>query len=439
MSIELGADSVANFSSVASSSLCFTGQYVVGQSSDTLFIDLPQTTSGMAASGIMRHNADQTMDICLNFGAPGMTERPTSFEAIPGVMTMMAFHCSRDKEAVEKEANGIIKAPKDATLAFERNKRLGHGINIESTVDGNENPDYFISGRSIADDVRSIAVAGFNSVRLPVNFYKHCATQAPYTIDADFFKKVDGIIEACNNAQLPVVLDLHYYPNISFYGQDPEISYEDNLLRLESIWKQVAEHYQNVSDEMLYFDLMNEPTLDFGADNWNKEVSRLINIIRPINPGRTLLVMTPELGQNWTINYLDLPEEENNIIVEYHYYLPHLFTHQGLAFAMAENSYQIPWFGTPEEKAAVDGDLDYIANWSKTHNRPVNMGEFGVVNSADHESRVRWIGYLHEAAHQRGISSHLWSLRDNFGFRDNQTGVWDEDILNAIRPVFHNK
>lgn len=200
-----------------------------------------------------------------------------------------------------------------------------------------------------------------------------------------------------------------------------------------------AEHYRNVSDEMLYFDLMNEPTLEFGADNWNREVARLIEIIRPINPGRTLMVMTPELGQNWTINYLDLPEEENNLIIEYHYYLPHLFTHQGLAFAMAENSYQIPWFGTPEEKAAADSDLDYIANWSKQHNRPVNMGEFGVVGAADHESRVRWIGYMHEAAHKRGISSHIWSLRDNFGFRDNKSGVWDEDILNAIKPYFHER
>lgn len=439
MIIELGADSLANFSSEASSSLCFSGPYTVEVSSDTLLIDMPQTTSGMAASGIMRYNADQTMDICMNFGAPGMTERPTTFDATPGVLTMMSFHCQRDKEAAAQQANGVIKAPKDASLAFERNRRLGHGINIESTVDGNENPSYFTAGRSIADDVRSIAEAGFNSVRLPVNFYKHCSAVAPYYIDADFFAKVDGIIEACNKEQLPVVLDLHYYPNISFYGKDSLISDEDNLLRLESIWRQVAEHYQMVSDEMLYFDLMNEPTLEFGADNWNKEVVRLINIIRPINPGRTMLVMTPELGQNWTINYLDLPEEENNLIVEYHYYLPHLFTHQGLAFAMAENSYQIPWLGTPEEKAAVDNDLDYIASWSKSHNRPVNMGEFGVVNSADHESRVRWLSYVYEAAHQRGISSHQWSLRDNFGIRDNQTGVWDADILEAIRPTFHNK
>jgi len=434
--IELGDDSVATFTSEASSSLCFRGQYTLVQKSDTLLIDLPQTTSGMAASGIMRQNADQTLDICLNFGAPGMTERPTTFVAQPGVLTMMSFHCLRDKDAVTKEAVGEIRAPKDATLAFERNRRLGHGINIESTVDGNERPELF-AGHSIKDDARSIARAGFNSVRLPVNFYKHCSTESPYTIDEGFFKQVDDIIKACHEEQLPVVLDLHYYPNISFYGKDSLITAEDNLVRLESIWKQVAEHYQSISDEMLYFDLMNEPTLEFGADQWNKEVARLINIIRPLNPGRTLLVMTPELGQNWTINYLDLPVEDNNLIVEYHYYLPHLFTHQGLSFAMAEESMNIPWMGSDEEKSAVDKDFDYIAQWSKSHNRPVNMGEFGVVKTADHESRVRWLGYVHQAAHQRGISSHLWSLRDNFGIRDNQTSVWDEDILDAIRPTFH--
>lgn len=439
MSVELRTDGIASFSNEASSSLCFSGQYTIANSGDTLFIDLPQTTSGMAASGIMRQNKDYTLDLCFNFGAPGLTERPTTFEATPGVLTMMSFHCSRDKESVTNQAYGIIKAPKDATLAFERNRRLGHGINIESTVDGHERPEFFMSGYNITDDIRSIVEAGFNSVRLPVNFYKHCSSQPPYTIDADFFRVVDDIIFNCNKEQLPVVLDMHYYPNISFAGQDPSVSYEDNIIRLESLWTQIAEHYKGISDDMLYFDLLNEPTLEFGAARWNDEVARLINIIRPINPGRTLMVMTPELGQNWTINYLDLPEEENNLIIEYHYYLPHLFTHQGLAFAMAENSHQIPWMGTSEEKAAVDADLDYIENWSKTHNRPVNMGEFGVVNTADHESRVRWICYLYEAAHKRGISSHQWSLRDDFGIRNNQTGVWDEDIINAIKPTLHTK
>lgn len=140
-------------------------------------------------------------------------------------------------------------------------------------------------------------------------------------------------------------------------------------------------------------------------------------------------MVTPSLGQHWTINYLDLPQEEENIIVEFHYYLPHLFTHQGLEFAMADGAYNIPWMGTDEEKAAIDHDLNYCAEWSRKNNRPVNMGEFGVYKNADPDSRARWIGYMHQAARTREISSHLWSFRDGFAVRNNETGEWDATIV----------
>lgn len=47
---------------------------------------------------------------------------------------------------------------------------------------------------------------------------------------------------------------------------------------------------------MLYFDLLNEPNLIMGAEQWNMLSAALIKVIRQTNPDRTLLVSTPDLG-----------------------------------------------------------------------------------------------------------------------------------------------
>lgn len=430
LTLDLRNDSTFVCNSAASSTMCFSGRYTIDPTVTPMTIDLLQVSNGMEAAGLMQVNGDGSMDICINFGAPGAVARPETIEGDPTALTMMTLHCTRDRAGVEKEAEGACKAPTDGSLAFERNKHLGRGINIESTLDGfeSEYPVY----RSIEEDVQSIAAAGFQSVRLPIRFSSHCAVEAPYLIDPDFMAKVDQIVDASLKNNLPIVLDMHYYPYISFAGQDSLISYEDNIKRLVSLWSQIAEHYSSYPDDMVYFDLMNEPNPALGTDGWNELVNQLIPAIRKSNPGKTMLVMTPSLGQHWTINYLNLPQEEENIIVEFHYYLPHLFTHQGLEFAMADGAYNIPWMGTDEEKAAIEHDLNYCAEWSRKNNRPVNMGEFGVYKNADPDSRARWIGYMHQAARAREISTHLWSFRDGFSIRNNETGEWDSSIISSI-------
>ena len=127
-----------------------------------------------------------------------------------------------------------------------------------------------------------------------------------------------------------------------------------------------------------------------------------------------------------------LPDDEWNVIVQFHYYLPHTFTHQGLVYALAGYSSGVEWHGTEAERAAILKDLDYCKRWSDRSGRPVNMGEYGVVNSADEASRARYLGFIQEVATQRDISSHLWGYREIFMIRDEATGEWNNAILDAL-------
>ena len=122
---------------------------------------------------------------------------------------------------------------------------------------------------------------------------KHCAKEAPYTIDADFFQKMDWTIEQCLKNNLAVSIDQHYYPAINMGEDDPDLTWEQNLDRIKSLWTQIAEHYKDYPNDMLFFDLLNEPNMRLGADGLNKLHAELIAIIRRTNPGRTLIIALP--------------------------------------------------------------------------------------------------------------------------------------------------
>jgi len=280
-----------------------------------------------------------------------------------------------------------------------------------------------------------IAKAGFNSVRLPITWSVHSLKAAPYTIDPAFFSRVDSVVNLCLQSGLAVSIDMHYYPYINM-GPDSSITFDDNIKRFYALWEQIAEHYESYPPE-IYFDVLNEPSMAMDASFYNELMQKTIKLIRKTNPGRTLLVGTPNLGQSWTLGLLALPKDEWNVIVQIHYYMPFLFTHQGLAYAHAESGLGSHWTGTPAEQKPIDSDLDFCAKWSKAHFRPVNLGEFGANQSADMPSRARYIGYMREEAEKYGFSFHIWGFREIFRVFDEENGKWQQPILDALIPPKH--
>mgnify|MGYP001401448132 CR=1 FL=1 len=432
LTVTFNPDSTLEMTCEASSNFSMKARYSLDERTSPMQIDLTETGKGMTGAGIVRVNPDRTLELCIDFGAMGAPKRPTEFNSQPASMATVYYKLTRDKESVLARTNREVDVPAEARLAFERNKRLGAGINLNAVVDGNLHPGYERDAPLADAEIKSIADVGFQSIRLVVCWVKHASTEKPYTIDPAFLKKVDHIVDECIKNGMAVSIDQHYYPYINMMDTCADVTYEENYERLYCLWEQLAEHYKDYSNEDLFFDLLNEPNLRMGADKWNEVIAKLVKIIRKTNPGRTILVGTPNLGQHWTLNCLQLPQDDWNLIVEFHYYLPHLFTHNGLAYAMATDSRMNTWMGTDEEKAPILYDLDFCKRWSDANGRPLNMGEYGTVNTVPLASRARYLGFLRGEAAKRGISSHLWGYREIFQIRDEQTGAWDEQILEAL-------
>ena len=388
-------------------------------------ISVPDAGAGMAGEGIYAIK-DGTLELLFIFGASGQIQPLRSFADGAGNPAATHLILKRDRTALDK-ATAPVQVPDEALVSFERNKRLGVGINLNGVLDGNSDGTPLKAG-----SIKGIADAGFQSIRIPIRWASHVSKEAPYTIDPAFFKEVDAIVKECLQVGLAVILDNHYYPGLSFNLGPQDLDIEPNIERLCSIWSQISEHYKDYPDEDVFFELMNEPSLALDPAIWNDVVAKVTKTIRKQNPGKTILVGTPSLGQHWTIGLLEFPDDWN-IIVDAHYYLPQTFTHQGLSYAMAGDLHDIPWMGTETDKAPLEQDFSFLAHWSRRTGRPICIGEYGVCANADDASRARYVAFIRSLIEQYGMSSHYWTYhRDIFQAFDEQTGRWNATLLKAI-------
>lgn len=338
--------------------------------------------------------------------------------------------------------------------------KLGKGINIGSGLEVlpegfTEHPEYL--GIVVqASDFEIIRNAGFNTVRIPIDWVDHVGGSPTYTISSSFFERVDTVVQQALDAGLNVVIDCHSYSDK--FSQNPS----GESSKLTAIWQQIATRYQN-KPSRLYYELFNEPTDKIGAAAWNQIQNNLIQSVRSIDSFHTIIVT----GVNWappeSLSGISLSTNQN-IIATVHFYDPVLFTHQGAEWM--GNDYSVtglPWPGPPSSRinapsgatswvrdwftsyntasgssnpasqAQIEREFDIISNW-KSSNIPVYIGEFGTYQRAPMDSRARWTEAVRKEAEKRGIPWAYWEYSSGFGAYDRNAGSWKSALLNALIP-----
>ena len=320
--------------------------------------------------------------------------------------------------------SGKTNAADNPSDAFKQNKRLGRGGNLGNilykfdTWDKKREQEHF-------DLIKGI---GLNGVRINTGPFAHVTRNPPYTLSQAFFERLDWTVNEALSRGLTVIIENHEYHVMA----DDPLSKKEMFL---STWEQMAEHYKNYPDNV-YFGLLNEPNGHLTPYLWNYLLSDVLHVIRRSNPNRTLVIGPGNWNSIPSLAELKLPEDDRNIIVEIHYYSPHHFTHQGASWSKgSENWLGTTWRGTPDEKKAVMDDFSTAVAWSKQHNRPLYLGEFGAYSKADMESRVQWLRFVREQAEQNGISWAIWDLMGtSFGIYDESKRHWVEPLKDALLP-----
>lgn len=308
---------------------------------------------------------------------------------------------------------------------FAANKRLGRGINLGNALEPPRGANW---GVVIEDEYfAAIKKAGFDSIRIPVRWNDYADKNPPYTIEKPMFEKVDHFLDLAEKQGLNVVLNIHHYDELD---KDPD----NHTARFEALWKQLGEHYRSRS-KFLYFELDNEPHDQLIDDKWNEVLLKGLASVRQSNPTRPVIIGPPFWNGIWALPKLKLPSDPN-LIVTVHFYNPFEFTHQGASWAepKVRDLKNVAWTGNKEELDKLRSEFDQAANWGKTNNRPIYVGEFGAFEMAPMESRVRWTQAVARECEARGFSWAYWELCAGFGVYDPVAKNWRKPLLDALVP-----
>ena len=91
-----------------------------------------------------------------------------------------------------------------------------------------------------------------------------------------------------------------------------------------------------------------------------------------------------------------------------------------------------------EEKNEIDTKLKVAADWSKTNDRPIFLGEFGSYDKGDMKSRARYTAYVARTAEKLGFSWAYWQFDSDFIVYDIDKEKWVVPILNALTDKASN-
>ena len=302
---------------------------------------------------------------------------------------------------------------------------MRRGINIGNALDA---PEEGMWGVYIKDEYFSIIrEAGFDTVRIPIRWSAHADQNQPYKIDEEFFSRVDHIVNEALKQNLTTIINIHHYEEIM---RDP-VGHRDRFM---AMWRQISEHYRDYP-ENLYFELLNEPHEALTSDLWNDFLAEAISIIRETNPTRKIIVGPADWNNVHRLKDLAFPEDDENIIVTFHFYTPFEFTHQGAEWVSPSPPVGREWLGTEEEQKQIRDELEIAVQWALEHgNVSLFLGEFGAYSKADMNSRVKWTYFVAREAEKRNIAWCYWEFCSGFGAYDPAEESWRENLLNALIP-----
>ena len=301
------------------------------------------------------------------------------------------------------------------------------GVNLSGLEGVFPSHSYIDSEKTFAQIVEK----GFDHIRLPVDFRIYADENG--VIKDSFYKRLDKIINTANSYGLAVMLDFHGWNDICLLN-DGKLFF--------SIWENVAEHYKDYSN-MLMFELINEPHTTEGGDldaSYLKSLQEVaVKKIRAISPHRTIVLATANWNASWSLNTFNLTDIENTIVAV-HIYDPMDFTHQGMEWA-GKADVSMPY--NDEVDAALDRTFKEILEFKERTGMKIVINEFGVNTSGyvSEEDVCKYFRKITAFAKENDIAWTYWEYNRGFGlfkpdFLLSASGKWREPIVDSLFEAY---
>lgn len=270
-------------------------------------------------------------------------------------------------------------------------------------------------------DLALLRSAGFDTIRLPVRWSIYASQTAPYEIEPEIFRRVDQIVRWADQLGLNIIVNVHHFSGLN---QNPD----EHEPRLEAIWDQLASHYADAPDTLI-FETINEPNDEMSVARTDAMNARLLERIRRDHPDRWVILGTADWGSLNGLQESD-PTYARNVILTYHEYHPFDFTHQGAPWTHVKETGR-RW-GSRSEKRTMKSRLDAAQMVQSESGMPVFLGEFGVFQDVPVKQRAKWTKTLREGIETRGMSWCYWDFAGELNVYDVDSESWIPEIRSAL-------
>jgi aryl-phospho-beta-D-glucosidase BglC (GH1 family) len=324
---------------------------------------------------------------------------------------------------------------------------IRHGINLSEWFAQVYDPKGYTKEHfenwTTASDMALIKSAGFDHVRLSVNPQPMMDAARHHNGSPEYFGYLDAAVKMILDAGLAVEIDMH--PDSDFKAR---LAKEDDFVeRFADFWSTVAQHYASWDPDRVFFEILNEPEMR-DAYRWYGVEAKLAAAIRRGAPAHTIIAAGARWDDDDDLVFLE-PLPDSNVIYVFHFYEPHIFTHQGAGWGAyywhwlkglhypsspdnagqvagavpeAHDRLQVIRYGQDHWDASrIEAEINQAADWARQRGVPLICNEFGVYRAfVDPQDRARWITDVRTALERHDIGWAMWDYSGSFGVVTNR-------------------
>jgi len=232
-------------------------------------------------------------------------------------------------------------------------------------------------------------------------------------IKEEDLQKLDKVIDACEDLGIRVLIDVHQWLGYKYLGEGEDtVAFWSNAqyqAALLDFWEMVAARYADRGDVIYGYDILNEPHSDAAgpefAAKWQAFAETTVAAIRNTDTRHAVIVEASEWANPPGFEYLR-PIEDSNIIYSFHMWVPHQFTHQGVAQTPTGIPYPYP--AKSWDKEWLREQIEPVIRFQEEHGVRILAGEFCAMALASESDRASYIRDCLELFEEYGFDYAQW-------------------------------
>lgn len=334
-----------------------------------------------------------------------------------------------------------------------REFELHRGINISHWLSQSGDRGEKRATKFTREDVKFLAECGYDHLRIPIDEEQMFDEQL--NPEQEAFTLLHNAIGWCKEFDLKVIVDLHILRSHHFNAESKPLFTEQAAQeQFYDCWRKISAELKKYPRSLVAYELMNEPVAD-DPEQWNTIVNRCLEVVRELEPKRTIIIGSNRWQAYDQVKNLRVPEQDKNIIISFHFYNPFPLTHYRASWTeQKENPLKVYYPGYIVKKEDVEKltpELQKRWGWlARSYNdintlekqilqaldaatamgRKLYLGEFGCLRGAGEENRLRWFRDVVSLCEKYGIAYASWDYKGAFGIIDK--GETQVEMLNIL-------